>query len=242
MNLRHISRGLLVMFAGGDPWKVYATLQSGKPAQISDLAQAFHDAGQSTQEADNAFADARRRIQAWIQDNAQHPITDSAQVQRTAAALGLQAAQLPRIGVDMENIAAALAQAQGTANAWIASLEAQLQTLDAWIGWAEDAIKQDEELIAHSDDEDDIADLQGEISDLQDDITGWEQDAVDDTKETLQQVEQVREDYDTIKLTISADTVLKDSYTAAEIRYLQGRGYKIIDGYTLVPPKIGGRP
>jgi hypothetical protein len=97
-----MSRGLLVMFAGGDPWKVNATLQSGRPAQIADLGQAFHNAGQSTQEADKAFAEARRRFDAWIRDNGQHPITDSAEVQRTATALGLQASQLPKIAVDLK--------------------------------------------------------------------------------------------------------------------------------------------
>jgi hypothetical protein len=36
------------MFAGGDPWKVNATLQSGRPAQIADLGQAFHNARHSS--------------------------------------------------------------------------------------------------------------------------------------------------------------------------------------------------
>jgi hypothetical protein len=66
-----MSRGLLAMFAGGDPWKVNATLQSGRPAQIADLGQAFHNAGQSTQEADNAFAEAQSRVNARISDNGQ---------------------------------------------------------------------------------------------------------------------------------------------------------------------------
>ena len=141
MKLRYMSRGLLVMFAGGDPWKVNATLQSGRPGQIADLGQAFHNAGQSTQEADKAFAEARRRFDAWIHDNGQHPITDSAEVQRTATALGLQASQLPKIAVDLENVAAALAQTQGTADAYINALEGRLQTLDDWIGQADDMIK-----------------------------------------------------------------------------------------------------
>ena len=121
MNLRYMSRGVLVMFAGGDPWKINTTLQSGRPADIAGLGQAFHDAGQSTQQADNAFAEARRRVQAWVRDNGQHPITDSAEVRRIAAGLGLQAAQLPKIAVDLENVAGALAQAQGTANGFIAT-------------------------------------------------------------------------------------------------------------------------
>jgi hypothetical protein len=64
VTLRNMSHGLLVMFARGDPWKVNVTLQSGRPAQIADLGQAFHNAGQSTREADNAFAEARSRVNA----------------------------------------------------------------------------------------------------------------------------------------------------------------------------------
>ena len=45
---------------------------------------------------------------------------------------------------------------------------------------------------------------------------------------------------DTIKLSISIDMVVEDTYTAAELRYLQAHGYEVVDGYTLVPPKIGG--
>src|SRR4029077_14098195 len=146
-----MSRGVLVMFAGGDPWKINATLQCGRPADIAGLGQAFHNAGQSTQEADKAFAEARRRVQAWVRDNGQHPITDSADVRRIAAGLGLQAAQLPKIAVDLENVAGAQAQAQGTANGYIAALEARLQTLDDWIGQADDLIKQDEKLFAQAD-------------------------------------------------------------------------------------------
>ena len=45
---------------------------------------------------------------------------------------------------------------------------------------------------------------------------------------------------DTIKLSISIDMVVEDTYTAAELRYLQAHGYEVVDGCTLVPPKIGG--
>jgi hypothetical protein len=64
-----MSRGLLSMFAGGDPWKVNTTLQSGRPAQIGELAQAFHNAGQSTREADQAFSDARKVPQPLPHDS-----------------------------------------------------------------------------------------------------------------------------------------------------------------------------
>jgi Tuberculosis necrotizing toxin len=225
VNLRHMSKGLLVMFAGGDPWKVNATLQSGRPADIAALGQAFHNAGQSTQEADNAFAEAHRHVEAWVRDNGQHPITDSAQVRRTAAGLGLQAAQLPKIAVDLENVAAALGQAQGTANGFIAALEARLQTLDDWIGQADDLIKQDEQLLAEADDEDDICDLQDDINRLEQYINDCEREAVDDTKTTLQQVEKVRDDY-AGELNKAKTNLRTDGYDPAGIQALDGEEAK----------------
>jgi hypothetical protein len=68
VNLRHIHKGLLIMFTGGDPWKINASLQKGQPGQISQLAESFHNAGRSTQQADNAFTDARNRLNAWTHD------------------------------------------------------------------------------------------------------------------------------------------------------------------------------
>ena len=220
-----MSRGLLVMFAGGDPWNVNATLQSGRPADIAGLGQAFHNAGQSTQQADEAFTEARRRVEAWVRDNGQHPITDSAQVRRTAAELGLQAAQLPKIAVDLENVAAALGQAQGTANGYIAALEARLQTLDDWIGQADDLIKQDEQLLAEADDEDDICDLENDIDRLEQYINDCEREAVDDTKTTLQQVEKVRDDY-AGELNRAKANLRTDGYDPAAIQALDGEDAK----------------
>ncbi len=190
-----MSRGLLSMFAGGDPWKVNATLQSGRPTQIAELAQAFHNAGQSTREADQAFTDARNRLDAWIRDNGQHPITASPEVQRTVTGLGLQASQLPKIATDLETIAAALAQTQGTAAGYISSLDARLQTLDDWIGQAEDLIKRDEQLLAQAEDDDDISELEDDIDRLQQYITDCEHEAIDDTKATLHGLEQIRDQY-----------------------------------------------
>ena len=43
-QLRHISIAQLIAEAGGNPWTINTSLQSGGPAQISDLAQAFRDA------------------------------------------------------------------------------------------------------------------------------------------------------------------------------------------------------
>ncbi len=194
MNLRHIHKGLLIMFAGGDPWKINASLQKGQPGQISELAEGFDQAGSSSHEADNAFTDARNRLNAWTHDG-QHPITDSDKVRQLTKALGLHAAQLPKIAVDLENIAAALAQARSTAAGDIAAFEARLQYLDDWIGWAEDRIRWDENAIAESDDDDEIDDLKEDEASWRDGVTACERAAVDDTKATLQQVTQVRETY-----------------------------------------------
>lgn len=225
MTLTYMSRDVLAKLAGGDPWKVNAPLQSGRPAQIADLGQAFHNAGQCTQEADKAFGEARRRVDAWIRDNGQHPINDSAQVQRTAAALGLQAAQLPKIAVDLENVAAALAQAQATANGYITALEARLQTLDDWIGQADDLIKQDEKLLAQTDDEEDICDLEDDIDRLEEYINDCEREAIDDTKATLQQVEKVRKDY-ADELKKAEDNLRTDGYDPAAIHPVDGEDTK----------------
>ncbi|VAZ87158.1 hypothetical protein LAUMK35_00124 [Mycobacterium pseudokansasii] len=117
MQLRYISIPLLIGEAGGDPWAINSSLQSGRPAQISDLAQAFHDAGRCTAESSAAFDEARRRFEAaWNRENGDHPINDSAEVQRVAQSLGAQSLQLPKIGADLETIAASLAEAQRSAS------------------------------------------------------------------------------------------------------------------------------
>src|SRR5271163_3485004 len=137
MQLHYISAAALIAEAGSDPWAINDSLQAGRPAQISDLAQAFHDAGQSTTESNTAFEEARRRFAAsWNRENGQHPINDAAEVQRVTKALGTQSLQLPKIGVDLENIAAALAEAQRTGAVLISTLEGQLEQLDAEIGQA----------------------------------------------------------------------------------------------------------
>jgi hypothetical protein len=218
-----MSRGLLSMFAGGDPWTLDATLQSGRPAQIANSGQAFHNAGQSTQEADRAFAEARSRLEAWTRDGGQHPITDSAELQRTVAGLHLQAGQLPKIAVDLETIAAALAQTQGTATGYINALDARLQTLDDWIGQADDMIKRDEQLLAQTENDDDICELEDDIDRLEQYIEDCEREAIDDTKATLQWLERIRDEYaDGLK---KAKTNLRtDGLDPNAIRALDGEG------------------
>lgn len=131
MLLRYLSVPFLVAETGCDPWSIDATLQAGRPGQISTLAQAFREAGTSTAEADLAFEAARRRFAAsWDHRDGEHPINDADEVRRVVRSLGLQAAQLPRIAVDLENIAAGLAEAQRTSAWYLAALEYDLEDID----------------------------------------------------------------------------------------------------------------
>lgn len=131
MQLRYISIPFLVAEAGADPWTIDASLQAGCPARISTLAQAFRNAGASTVEAAAAFDAARRRFEAsWDQRKGEHPINDSAEVQRATRTLGLQVEQLSAIALDLENIAAALAEAQRTSTWYITALEYDVENID----------------------------------------------------------------------------------------------------------------
>ena len=137
MRLRHISIPHLVAEAGGDPWAINDSLQSGRPVQISALAKAFHDAGRSIAESDAAFKEARRRFDASrSRDNGEQPINDSAEAQRVSKSLGLQSFLLPKVGVDLEDIAVALAHAQRNGAVLISTLEAKLQQADDDVGQA----------------------------------------------------------------------------------------------------------
>lgn len=208
MQLRYISVAALVAEAGGDPWAINHSLQAGRPAQISDLAEAFHAAGRSTAESSVAFDEARRRFEAsWNRDNGENPINDSAEVQRVSKALGAQSVQLPKIGVELENIAAALAEAQRTGAVQISTLEGQLQQLDDEIGQAVEAEK-------------DIHLSAADKSALDTLITHLEQEAIDDTKSTLGQLVSLRDGYSD-RLQKSLATVRADGY---EPPVIQGLG------------------
>ncbi|MCV7121687.1 putative alpha/beta hydrolase [Mycobacterium lacus] len=207
MQLRYIGIPLLIAEAGGDPWAINQSLQAGRPAQISDLAEAFHAAGRCTAEADAAFDQARRRFEAaWNRESGDHPINDSAEVQRVTKSLGAQSLQLPKIGVDLENIAAALAEAQRTAGGQIATLAARLQQLDNEIGQALE-LEKDARLTA------------AERSELDALISTLEQDAIDDTKSTLGQLESIRNGYSDY-LERSLTTLRTDGYDPAAIQGL----------------------
>ncbi len=207
MQLRYISIPALIAEAGGDPRAVNRSLQAGRPAQISDLAEAFHAAGRCTTEANTAFEEARRRFEAsWNREHCEHPINDSAQVQRVTKALGAQSLQLPKIGVDLENIAAALAEAQRTAGGQIAALEGQLQQLDDLIG---QALEQERDPNLTPEARDALNAL----------ITACEDDAIADTKAALGQLQSIRNGYsDYLQKSLSA--LRTDGYDPAGIQAL----------------------
>jgi hypothetical protein len=199
MQLRYISIPALIAAAGGDPWVINQSLQAGRPSEISNLAGAFHAAGRCTAEADNAFEQARSRFDAaWNHQNGDHPIDDSAEVQRVTKSLGAQSLQLPKVGADLENIAATLAEAQRTAGAQIASLEPQLQQLDNLIGQAVE-MEQDPNLTAADRDA------------LNAFVSTCEDDAIRDTKAALTQLQSIRNGYSDF-LQRSLTTLRTDGY------------------------------
>ncbi|KKC03019.1 hypothetical protein [Mycobacterium nebraskense] len=209
MHFRYISKGALIAFAGGDPWSIDGTLQSGRPAQISNLAQAFHNAGQSTGEAEAAFKLARNRFdKAWIHQDGGNPINDSAEVRRATRSLGLQAAQLPKIGTDLENVAAALAEAQRSGRGEISALEGLLQGLDDQIGEAVE-LEKDSRL------------PESERQLLDHYINGLEKHAIDDTKASVDKLNQVRDQYSRQLQASIANLGKQDGY-APPIQALDG--------------------
>lgn len=127
LNVRH-----LIERAGGDPWKLDETVQSGSPGQINELATAFHDAGVCMGDTSQEFNEAKRRFEAaWDrQDGGGHPINDSDEVTRATTSLSLDKEELARVAVDLGNISAALAETQRSSQSSIQELEASLQRID----------------------------------------------------------------------------------------------------------------
>ncbi|MFN8229155.1 MAG: hypothetical protein U0R18_20800 [Mycobacterium sp.] len=134
-DLTHISLGMLL--AVGDPWRADETLQRGDPGQIAELATAFRDAGACTTETFNEFAQARERFhESWNRENGEHPIDDSAEVQRATTRLHVQKEQLPSIGADLMDLAATLAAAEKESASKVAELNGKLALLDWAVGQA----------------------------------------------------------------------------------------------------------
>jgi hypothetical protein len=208
VQLRYIDLGRLITEADGDPWAIDKSLQTGRPAGIADLAQAFHNASQCTKEADNAFLEACRRFEtSWNRENGEHPINDSAEVQRATRSLGVQAAQLPKIAVDLENIGATLAEAQRTSGRLISTLDSQLQEIDTELGQAVE-LEKNGHLSAHDE----------QLLDQH--ITQLEEQAIGDTKATLGQVQSIRNGYSDYLQKSLTNLRTEDGYDPAPIQAL----------------------
>ena len=211
MGLPYIDIDALIAEAGGDPWAINRSLQAGDPLQISNLAEAFREAGRCTAEADHAFEQARNRFDAaWNHQTGDHPINDSAEVQRVTQSLGAQSLQLPKIGVDLENIAATLAEAQKAAAGQIANLDSQLQELSNLLCQAA-AMLQDKSLSA------------ADVDALHAFIRTCESDALRDTKAALAQLQSIRNSYSGC-LQKSLDSLHTDGYDAAPLHGLDSEG------------------
>jgi Tuberculosis necrotizing toxin len=211
MGLPYIDIDALIAEAGGDPWAINRSLQAGDPLQISNLAEAFREAGRCTSEAEHAFEQARNRFDAaWNHQTGDHPINDSAEVQRVTKSLGAQSLQLPKIGADLENIAATLAEAQKTAAAQIANLNSQLQELSNLLCQAA-AMLQDKTLSA------------ADVDALHAFISTCEGDALRDTKAALAQLQSIRNGYSGC-LQQSLDSLHTDGYDAAPLHGLDSDG------------------
>lgn len=198
MTWENLSEAELIASAGGDPWAINQSLQAGSPFQISQLAQAFHGAGRHTAEADHAFEDARKRFAAaWNHQDGGHPINDSEEVQRVIKSLGAQSEKLPKIGADLESIAAALADAQKQGAQEIALLDSELRGLDRIIG----AINHDLTLNLSASERDKLERLK-EAAHAQ---------AVDDVRDAVKQMTSIRNAYsDTLRK--SMDALHTDGY------------------------------
>ena len=198
MTWESLSEAELIASAGGDPWAINQSLQAGSPFQISQLAEAFHGAGRHTAEADHAFEEARKRFAAaWNHQDGGHPINDSDEVQRVAKSLGAQSERLPKIGADLESIAAALADAQKHGAQEIATLESELRGLDRLIG----AIKHDLTLDLSA----------GERAKLERLKVAAHAQAVDDVRDAVKQMNSIRNAYsDTLRR--SMDALHTDGY------------------------------
>lgn len=205
MGLPYIDEKALVAEAGGDPWAINASLQAGSPLHISNLAAAFHRAGRCTAESDNAFAQARNRFEAaWNHQDGGHPINDDEEVQRVVKSLGAQSLELPKIGADLENIAAALADAQKAGAARIAALDAQLKSISDSVVQAVNLLNNDKSLTAA--DKDAVHAF----------INTCEDDAVRDTKAALAALQSIRNGYsDGLKK--SLDSLHAEGYDGAPL-------------------------
>lgn len=235
MTLTNLSEAELIASAGGDPWAINQSLQAGNPFQISRLAEAFHGAGRCTAAASEEFAQAQKRFEAaWTHQEGPHPINESEEVQQVTKALGYQSEQLPKIGLDLENVATALAAAQRAGADEIATLDHQLHVLDVLIG----AAQKDLTLALPANERDKLEKL----------INDAHADAVDDVRDALKQMHLIRGMY-TDLLDASRGTLARDGYDPSLIWGVDGHQPQrpaphgagpSIDG-PATPPKMEGQ-
>ncbi|SBS76923.1 conserved hypothetical protein [uncultured Mycobacterium sp.] len=197
-SLKHISIPALIGEAGGDPWHVDETLQSGDPGAIAELGRAFYNAGACTAETYAEFEQAQARFRAsWNRENGEHPINDSAEVQRATTGLMVQRDQLPAIGADLSTIAANLAEAQRFSDMQVDNLNTALHYIDALI---DRALANDQ------------------------DTSALEVNAITATSGVLQQVEGLRDDYGAKLEASLTDLRVEHGYDPAAIEDVDGDG------------------
>ncbi|OBF52695.1 hypothetical protein A5787_07145 [Mycobacterium sp. 852002-50816_SCH5313054-b] len=223
MDFRHISSRDLIAEAGGDPWAINASLQAGQPAHIAALAQAFHDAGRCTAESAAAFEEARRRFEAsWNRANGENPINDLAEMRRTMQSVGTQSLQLPKVGADLESVAAALAEAQRAAAQEISALEDRLRQVDDLLGQALTL-------------EGDIGLTAEDRSALDALIRTLEQEAIDDTAAAVGRLRSERSNYSR-SLDTSLTTLRTDGYAPTVLYLVDGSEAGKPDASVPIPP------
>src|SRR6185437_16690354 len=140
----------------------------------------------------------------------EHPINDATEVQRAMKSLHVQAAQLPKIAIDLEMIAAFLAEAQRAAGGRIANLEGHLQHLDDDIGKAR-AFEGSHNLSA------------AEHSDFDALIERLKEVAIRATKDAVGEIESIRTGYSD-KLQASLTSLRTDGYEPEAIGALDAPG------------------
>ncbi|BBY44186.1 putative alpha/beta hydrolase [Mycolicibacterium celeriflavum] len=202
--LKHLDVHELTGAAGGDPWQLNKTLQSGSPGEISELASAFYEAGVCSQETSEEFNLAKQRFDvAWDrQDGGDHPINDSDEVRRATESLHLSRDHLGRIAVDLQNISASLAEAQRGGDISVSNLETRLRTID-------DQIDREIALAAANGQEVDWSELK--------------QAAIAATEQALQEVQSVRDAYSE-RLDASQLEMAAEGYTPEPTAPVDGEG------------------
>jgi hypothetical protein len=130
-QLVNLSVPELIGAAGGDPWQIDDTIQAGTPGEISELAQSFYNAGNSVTQTSDEFNAAKKRFDAaWDRDDSAHPINDAAELQRATQVMHVNREAMTRIGVDLQHIAASLAEAQRSGHISISGLNGRLVQID----------------------------------------------------------------------------------------------------------------